>query len=199
MRKRGAEAAVAEVRPEQVPSAGEAAAEGVHIDGFHTTEARPPKLTPLRPDVERVVETLFAQDVAAEFRRLNEELAPVGQRGSISVALDAAESNARDAHALYATVDRIRHVWEMENEIVLAEMRDVALAQLQKEKEIGARPKQITDADVRHKCAKLFSEGWVHQETKRHEMELLEDRCKNLVDAWFSRCKSLQALLAKSR
>lgn len=121
------------------------------------------------------------------------------EHGHIVVALDAAESNFRLAHRLYTTSRIIRQTWELDAETTNAKLRSEATAILSKEKEEGKRSKQITDGDVVATMASLFHDEWRAQEEKKIRWVAIEKSLENLVEAWASRCRSLQAMLTKSR
>jgi hypothetical protein len=201
MRKRGEARAVSPEVEETSEKLAEALEESSR-EGFRVETAHPTKLQAVPPPLQRLVETIFVKDVEGLYRRLRKDLEPVeveANRGSYAAALDAAEHRAREAHELYTTVEIMRTRWENGNEVVFTSMRDEAMRVLQNEKDAKLRSKAVTEADVRATSAKLFGDEWEHVETKRKEFDLLVDSCKNLVDAWFSRCKSLQTLLSKQR
>ncbi len=89
--------------------------------------------------------------------------------------------------------------WELDNAVIFAGMRAEATKILQREKEQGVRNKQITDADVTSMCAALYPDEWRAQEVKRAEVEAMVRSMENLNMNWMSRCRSLQAMLAKQR
>lgn len=170
---------------------------------FDFEVAQAAKMSPLRPDVGRVVELVFVDDVAKSYRRLEDELSLGDDKhtshGEIMRALDRAETNARLAHKCYVTARVEREAWELRNHVVFAAMWLSATQALQEEKAQGARNKQITDADVRSKAAAIFGDEWAAQEIQRKEAEAMVDDFKNLAERWASRCWGLSSMLGKTR
>lgn len=170
---------------------------------FDFEVAQAAKMSPLRADVARVVEMVFVENVAKSYRRLEDELLLGDDKhtshGEILRALDRAESNARLAHKCYVTARVEREAWELRNHVVFAAMWLSATQALQEEKAQGARNKQITDADVRSKCAAIFGDEWAAQEIERKEAEAMVDDFKNLAERWASRCWGLSAMIGKVR
>lgn len=166
------------------------------------TTARAAKEKPLRTDLARVVETVFVVDIHDKWTRLRKAL-QVGENrsdhGALQKALDRAEWNAQEAHRLYVTAKLEMERWELENEVIFGGMWAEANHALNYEKEEGTRRKQITDADVRAKVASLHPVEWRTQEQKRRAVKLTVDSLSNLAECWMSRCRSLQAMLAKLR
>lgn len=197
-----------------VEAAAEAIAEtSAKLAGELDTNARPTghvtfdsanraKESPLDPDFERIVETIFVEQPLEMYTKLEKALRVGDGRadhGSVNKSLDEAESNARLAFRLSITAKLERDRWERENDVVFAGMRAEATSVLQREKDQKLRSKQITDADVESACAALFPDEWRHQEHKRRKVELMVKNMENLAEMWASRCRSLQAMLAKQR
>ncbi len=156
----------------------------------------------LREDLRRVVETMFVQDVTKDWRILREGLSlgdKVSDHGAVMRALDKAEERAHLAFMLFVTAKAELERWELDNEVLHGAMWSEANRSLQQEKDDKHRSKQITDADIRARCATLFPEEWAAQEAKRKRYKLAVDAFENLAECWSSRCRSLQAILGKSR
>lgn len=157
---------------------------------------------PMRPDVERIVEHTFIEDVVPVYERLEASL-KLGDRrtdyGSVMKALDEAESNARDAFKLWATASVEHEKWEWENRELFAGMRAEAQAKLQAEKDAKTRNKQITDADVDDMAVLLYPDEYAAQEVRRKRAKRMVDNCKNLLELWQSKCFSLRTQADKLR
>ena len=157
----------------------------------------------LRPDAERLVDTVFrVEDLDAAYTRLERGLTigeERGDRGTISRAVDEAEDNFLQAHRVYCSASLERTRFELEAEVVIAAMRRSATDALEQEKELGARKKMITDADVVGKAAAMFPEDWRRLHMKRARVKLMVEQCERLVDAWGKRCSSTDELLRSVR
>lgn len=171
-------------------------------DAFDFDHANRPKAEPLRGDLDRVVSTIFVDDIHETWKALEAAL-HIGEKssdhGTLIKALDRAETNARKAHRLYVTAKVSADEWEKANDVVFSALWAESNRALQAEKEQGIRSKQITDADVRAKCAMLYPDEWKSQEIKRARVKATVDSLAHLSDTWLSRCKTLQTMLGKSR
>jgi hypothetical protein len=157
---------------------------------------------PLRDDLGQIVETVFVQNMHADWKKLRAALrigVDRSDHGTLQQALDNAEHYAHLAHRLMITAKIEFDRWEAENAVVFGAMWNDANKALQNEKTAGNRSKQITDADVKAKCATLYPDDWAAQEKKRRQVKLTIDSLENLAEVWASRCRSLQAMLAKLR
>jgi hypothetical protein len=176
------------------------------VDKIEFDTAQPggkPKPASMSDDFERITETVFINNNAFdEYRKLEADLR-VGEKrndhGSVNQALDNAESNARMAHKLWMTAKVELEKWELDNAVIFASMRDEVTSTLQAEKEQGKRAKQITDADVENAMALHYGDEWKHHQLRRRKFKLMADSMGNLNELWISRCRSLQAMLAKQR
>jgi hypothetical protein len=157
----------------------------------------------LREDLGRVVETVWVDDIHDEWHKLEAELRLGDKRTEHAYAQRALERcahNAYRAHRLYITAKRARDAWEAENEPVFAAMWTAATHALQAEKDQGVRSKQITDADVRARCATLFPDQWLAQEDRRRAIELTVKSLERLADIWQqNRSSDLKTYVAKMR
>lgn len=142
------------------------------------------------------------KDIPTAYKKLVDAL-QVGdgrhEHGHLVVALDAAESNFRSASNLFMTARVVRKSWELNMESINAKLRNEATAALSQEKAEGKRSKQITEGDITATVATMFADEWRSQEERRIRLSAMEDSLQNLVDAWGSRCRTLQAMLTKSR
>lgn len=157
----------------------------------------------LSPGFAQVVETIFEEmDVSQEFERLTSNLEigdDRGDYGHVNRHLDRAESNARKAHRLYLKALLEQQTYELSAEKTLSLLRDEAHRDLQTEKEIGARNKAITDADVSARMLKLFPDEVMDQKEKRLKIKGMVEHCEHITELWKSRCRSLQAMLTQIR
>jgi len=156
----------------------------------------------LRPDLAKIVETVFVNDVHETWKKLREALS-IGEKrsdhGTLQRALDNAERYAYDAHRLFVTAKVERERWERENDVIFGAMWSEATADLQREKDSGIRSKQITDADIRARTATLHPDEFQAQETHRAKIKATVDSLENLAEQWNSRCRTLQTMLGKLR
>lgn len=137
-------------------------------------------------------------DPEGEYAELEGALS-VGSRESddIAKALDVAEDSARRAHRLYVNARLDAERFAADAEVIEGALRGQAAAELQAEKESGARTKQITDADVRGKAALLFPDEWRALSEGKAKAELMVKHLERFADLWMRRCHSLAALLAR--
>lgn len=169
---------------------------------FDFEVAQAAKMSPLRPDVARVMETIFVSDVAKDYKPLEEELHlgdDHSDRGSLIRRLARAPVHYRKAHKLLITAKREREAWEKRNAVIFGAMWQAANKELQDEKDQKIRNKQITDADVSAKAAVIFGDEWTVQEIARYEAKLMIDSLENLVETWGIEARALEAMLSKSR
>jgi hypothetical protein len=176
-----------------------------HIDtmGGFLTHKRFDSHPKLSDDLERIIAKTFKIDVEATHKVLLENLViagtDLGDRGTITVHLNRAEDNARLAHQLYCVARADKEEWDARHEVVRGAMWTQATVALQREKDAGERRKQITDADVKTKCAELFPDEWQYTEARGMRVKLMVEHFKELVDCWRSRCATLRTLLETRR
>ena len=167
---------------------------------FERANKRDP--VPLDPGFERIVESIFIEKPFETYQKLEAALKIGDDRGEHSAlnrSLDNAETNARLAHRLWMTAKVERERWEIENGIIFGGMKHEAMKTLQHEKDQGLRSKQITDSDMETMCMVLFPDQYKKQEIMRKKVKATEESMSNLTEMWISRCRSLQAMLSKSR
>lgn len=169
---------------------------------FDFESANAAKESKLRPDMTKIVETVFVVDLHETWTRLRKALV-IGEKrsdhGTLMLALDQAERNAHDAHRVYITSKIERERWERENDVILGSMWSEATRSLQKEKNDGLRAKQITDADIKARAATLHPDEYQAQEVRRASIKATVDSLENLSEQWSSRCRTLQTMLGKLR
>lgn len=119
--------------------------------------------------------------------------------GHLAAALNAATKHYRNAYRLASTATRHRKIWQRENVITRAAMRQAAIKSLQTEKAEGLRSKQITDADVESQMGILNPDEVRAQIQREINLETVEKSFYNLVDVAAERCQALRTLLGKSR
>ena len=161
-----------------------------------------PREAALSPGFDRIVEKVFVKDPDAAYARLERDLRIGDERatyGALVKALDEAETNARLAHRLYVSARVERERWELDNEVFFAGMRVEAMREIQREKDMKMRSKQITDADVASMCASMYPDQYRAQEVQRRKVKVMEESLANLSEVWLIRCKSLQTLLSRQR
>ena len=181
----------------QKSAENEAAAENFDFD-----HANRPEVEPMRPDLDKVIESIFVNDIHETWQELEAGLRVGEKRSEAGVmlkALDEAETNARKAHRLFITAKIAHEEWEKTNEPVFGAIWNRANRELQEEKDSGQRSKQITDADVRAKAAVMYPDQWKAQEVKRARAKATVESLSHLSDTWLSRCASLQKMYGKSR
>ena len=156
----------------------------------------------IQPDIQRIVETVFAVDAWKDYEDIERNLEIGDQRVNYAVlmeALDKAERRARRAHALYLAAKLERERWELDTGVVDAEMRQAATDKLEEEKDKGIRKKQITDADVRSKMAELYPDEWKSQEMTRVKLRGTVEHLERLAELSKNRCFTLGTMLSNLR
>lgn len=145
-----------------------------------------------------VVRVFDLPDPEGEYAELEGALS-VGSRESDDIAssLDVAEDSARRAHRLFVNAKLDAERFAADAEVIEGALRGQAAAELQAEKESGARTKQITDADVRSKAALLFPDEWRALSEGKAKAELMVKHLERFADLWMRRCHSLGALLSR--
>lgn len=161
--------------------------------------ANAPKDAHLSPGMAGIVETIFIADadLKKEYLTLEQELLlgkNLVESSHVLGSLDRAETNFRKAHRLWVTAKLERERWDNENEVVCAPLKLAAQKELEKEKELKIRTKAITEADVAMMLASMFPDEWNAAEERRMKVKLAEESLGNLVEAWSSRCRTLQVL-----
>jgi len=158
-----------------------------------------PKETPISDWFFGIQEKVFVDgdDPESVYDALEGKLKASDKLGHHNAALDEAEANWRLAHRLYMTakVERLR--WEQDNDTTFASLWEAANRELQTEKDLGNRSKQITDADIKARCAKLFPDEMRAQEVARARAKATEDTLAHLVEAWGQKCKSLNTIVGR--
>lgn len=115
--------------------------------------------------------------------------------GVLQAALNRAEDNARLAHQLYVCSKADHERFEIENERVVGAMREKATAELQVEKDAGARSKAITKDDVTARVATMFPDEWAEVNSRKVKAKGMLDHLQRIADIWTQRCRSLSAML----
>lgn len=150
---------------------------------------------------ERIQERVFdLPDPDSEYTELQRDLQIGNQQfDSIYNALDRAEDNARRAHRLYicARVDAER--FALDADVTEGGLWAAATADLQREKDSGARTKQITDADVRARVSTMFPEQWSQLQERRIKARKTIEHLERFADLSKTRCFSLANMLSTKR
>lgn len=169
---------------------------------FNWPNANAAKETDVRADLKQVVETIFVDDIMAEWKSLERALELGDKRtehAHVLIALDKAARRADRAFRLYLTAKMAREKWEAENEPVWGAMWDQAVRALQAEKDAGTRSKQVTDADVKARVAVLFPDEYRAQEEKRRAVEFTVKSLERLADIWLKKVSNLETHANKVR
>jgi hypothetical protein len=157
----------------------------------------------LASGTSKIVERVFEVDVWATYERLEAELkigAPGNRdRATLTDALDAAQDNARQASAIFASAKVAVERFEMDATVLAVSMREQANAELSAEKARGERPKAITDADVTSKIAALFPDEWLALEEERSRAKRTVAHLDRFADGWSKRARNLEVLLESVR
>lgn len=159
-------------------------------------------LPKVHPDVAGIIESVFQVDYAREWRRLHDVLTVGDGRtdhGSVNMALDKAEDNARLAHKLWVNLKIELERYKVDAAVTQAAMRNEANESLQEEKDGGKRSKQITDADVASKMAELHPDEYRTVELQLKRFELSVEHAKDFAERWNQKCRDLNTMLAKLR
>lgn len=189
-------------RSDEVPPPAESEPAGEKKKLDFPTAQRKATVKAIRPDAQRVIETVFVEDIHKEWKDLEKGL-ELGEKRSehayAQEALDKAAGRAYRAHRLYLTARAALEEWELENEVIFGAMLSEATRSLQKEKEDGIRSKQITDADVKSRVATLFPDEHQAQEKKRRDFAFMVKSLERLAEIWLGKQRDLQALVGRQR
>ena len=160
------------------------------------------KRSPIRPDLGKIVETHWTEDLYGEWNRIRGLLRVGEQRsehGHVMLALDEARKIAEDAYGLMVTAILEAKRWETANEIVFAAMWTQARIEAERERKQMGFSKAVTDQDVRSKCAVLYPDEWLAQEVDREKVKLTVDRMKNLSKVAADKADDVRAMLKGQR
>ena len=157
--------------------------------------------SPIRSDIARIVEEIFVDDLHACWSELRKKLKADtrSDHGSLHRAVEEASDDAYEAHRLYVTARVARSDWEKDNEKIHGAMWSAATRSIQAEKDQKLRNKQITDADIKARCATLFPDEWKTQEKLRDRVKAVEDSLSQLADIYMGRVMAMSAILKKLR
>jgi hypothetical protein len=166
---------------------------------FESNNRRPPSAP--RDDLKRIVEEVFVDDLHGAWARLKKKLKAESRsdHATLHKATEEAADDAYEAHRLFVTARVLRAEWERENEATFGGMWSEANRSLQREKDDKQRAKQITDADVRSRCATLFPDEWRSQEGLRDRYKATEESLSQLAEIYLWRMQTSTALLKKLR
>ena len=157
----------------------------------------------MEPSFERILTTTFKIDVWGDYSQLEDDL-KIGGRGytdheTLAKALDGAEDNARKAHKLYCAARVEQERFELDAKAIEGAARRPVLRELQAEKEVGQRTKQITEADVEARMFTEYPDEFKRLSLSRLKFRKMVEHMSKLSELWTSRCRTLQTLLGKSR
>lgn len=163
---------------------------------------RNPGSPTVSPDYARIVERIYAVDVWRDYELLERDLEVGDGRGDFATVakhVDAVETKARRAHALYLSAKLELLRFQQECERVQAGMRTKALDSIEDEKAAGERKKQITDGDVRSRMFEMFPDEFGHEERKLAELKGAVDHLERLAELWKTRTHTAGILLTTLR
>lgn len=156
----------------------------------------------LRPDLSKIVETHWTEDLYKDWNRVRAALRVGEQRsehGHVMLALDEARKIAEDAYGLMVTAKLEAKRWEAANEVVFGAMWMQARVEAERERKAMGFSKAVTDQDVRAKCAVLFPDEWLAQEHEREKVKLTVDRMTNLAKIAADKAEDVRAMLKGQR
>lgn len=150
-----------------------------------------------------VITTITTLDVAATYRRLQEELVlgDVGDQtqefAAVAVALMGADRNFFEAAKLERAAKLEEQRIDRDVETRLETLRTKASAELEAEKAAGTRSKAPTIQDIKDRVAANWPT--LHNEICRQSEEIHAARavCEQLTLAWRSRASSLRSMVER--
>lgn len=172
-----------------------------HAPIFETASDGRPNF-PAPPDLKRgfqeIVRDLYDEglDVVAEYREIEDSLSIKGALtpGTVQEAANQTERMASRAFKLYLVALNEYEAYLREIEVIIAAVRDSAVAQLEQEKANGIRKKMITDADVTAMVAQLHPDEWDDVQMRRGHAKGMLDYLSNLSGLAKSRCFSVSKM-----
>jgi hypothetical protein len=144
----------------------------------------------------------FDQPIEEVYKRLEQELTigqKRGDRGTLLISLDNAETNALTAHKLFLHALVEQETFRINVLRINAALRTKANAALQLQKDRGERSKMITDADMEHWIAEHYADEYLAQRRKGIQVDGMTESCKKLSERWEGRCIGLQTMLKTLR
>lgn len=183
-------------------------------------QTREPEQAPLRPlkpveDVfDRILEHVIDLDPEAEFEalRFGLKLAESGSAatpGAIQDALEEAQDMARRAHELYCHVAVNVERSSVDLRVIESTLRERAVAELKDERNASieydekgkpiAKPKQITEGDVKAYADVHFTDEVRSIEGKRVGNKMILENAEQLSKLWRDRAKTLESLAGSRR
>jgi hypothetical protein len=154
-------------------------------------------LPELSPALAGMVETTFE---LADPEALYEELVAALDRrdaltpGVLREQLADSARLYREAHRLYIVARADYDRFESDFAVVEAALRDSATRELQKEKDVGLRSKQITDGDVRSRVADMFPDQWREMCDRKVRADKMIEHLKHLCEVFKVRSFALRTL-----
>lgn len=146
-----------------------------------------------------ILETIFSEDVDVESEyaaiedslSIKESLTP----GVLKEATNRAEEMARRAFRLYVLAKIEHDAYVRESDAMLADLRKVAVAALERDRVNKVRTKNITDVDVLSTIAELYPEQWKDLSDRRSKADGMLAYLSNLASLSKSRCFSVSKML----
>ncbi len=139
---------------------------------------------------ERIVTTMFVDDVDALFEKLEAKLRSIDSKAEGAFyrhALTTAAADYYDSRRLLVTAKALFSDWEKSNALVVASMREHARKNLlleKQEKQPGERAKMVTEADVETRAVLLHADEWEAAGKKRRRYELTIQGIEAFCEAW---------------
>jgi hypothetical protein len=154
------------------------------------------------PDMQHGFQTIVTDlfesgfDVASEYRDIKAglEITDALTPDRLRRAANTQESIANRAHQLYIIAKVEVQAYMRETEGVYGAIREAGIQALEADKAIGARTKQITDADAKAAAAALYPDEWAEICTRRDRAEGMLKQLENLAQLARSRCFTVSAM-----
>lgn len=153
---------------------------------------------------DRIVSRIFTVDPFGEYDELERDLkldvSPERvDYGTLAMALNKGEDNARRAHKLF--VNAKLHLAQVEAEVEKLEgtLRMQVVGELAQQKAEGKLSKAATKDDVIAEMSRIFPDEVMRFRTRIAKAKLSVEHLERLSDLWRSRCRTLDTLVSTAR
>jgi hypothetical protein len=156
----------------------------------------------INPDMQKIIEVIFAADAFKDYADLEGNLEIGEDRGdyrTLMLHLDKAEQRARRAHRLYLGAKIELAGWEQDSKKVMGAMRQDALTELEEEKKTGDLKKRIANADVDAKMSEIFADEYAAQAMTLAKLRCTTEHLERIAELWKGRCHTLGTMLSNLR
>lgn len=119
--------------------------------------------------------------------------------GELLDKLDEAQEIARLARQLYVNTKATVESVEIDMNVIVSAMRDVATTVLEREKEAGIRKKTITEADVLGAVQTRYPDEWKTTQERLTKGRLTVSYIENLCERAAERARDLRVIVGNSR